>query len=324
MSNNVAIIGGAGFIGTHLMESLRQDPALGRIYVLDLVPPQVLDDRIEFVRCDIRQPIDFSPAVKIDACYHLAAVCREPGFEWNEYFLANYQGTQNLCSWASKHGIENLIFTSTAMVFRASDQRHDEQSLPDPDTAYGISKALAEEVVKAWRGARPSRRLHIIRPGVVFGRGGGGNFARLYKSLRYGLFFYIGRRSTVKSTIYVKDLVRLLQFAAQDQQPLMVYHGVYREATTVESICAAFCKAFKWRRHTMTIPYQLAFAAALAFQALNTIGLKNPVHYRRIQKLYHSTNLSSENLAKAGFELSYSLEDALLDWRSTCSPHAPF
>ncbi len=314
----VAVTGGSGFIGTHLLTALLADADITEIYVLDAVPPRLEHPKIKFITCDIRKSIAFVPPAPIHCCFHLAAVCREPGFDWDEYFQTNYQGTRVVCEWASKSNINNLVFTSTAMVFRAGEERNSEESLPNADSAYGISKALAEEVLRGWQSANSGRRLRIVRPGVVFGKNGGGNFSRLFSALRRRMFFYIGRDSTVKSAIYVKDLVRLLQVVASDSQPYWVYHGVYPQPTTVRSICAAFCETYSWKRSVLTLPYRPALLAALFFQMLDAAGLKNPIHYRRIQKLYQSTNLSAERLKAIEFELKYSLADAISDWRRDC------
>ncbi len=318
----IVVTGASGFVGTHLLKSLVHDRQVQRIYALDLEPPKIVHDKLHFVRCDVRQAIGFTPVEPVDVCIHLAAICREPGFEWDDYFQGNYLGTRRLAEWSSRVGVSNIVFTSTAMVFRAGDIRHDENSLPNADTGYGISKALAEEVLKGWRAAAAGRRLRIVRPGVVFGRGGGGNFARLHRALKLRTFFYIGRSTTVKSAIYVKDLVRLLCFLATDAGPYETYHGVYPDATTIGKVCTAFCAAFSWKRWIATVPYRPALAAALVFQGLNNLGLRNPVHYRRIQKLYQSTDLSADRLAESGFALTYTLEHAIRDWHDDCAPDA--
>lgn len=317
-SRVIAVTGGAGFIGGHLVDVLLSDPAVSKIYVLDKNPPRQSTPRVEFIYCDITAAIQFVPETPINTCYHLAAVCREPGYEWNEYFSVNYAGTRNVCEWASVHGIENIVFTSTVMVFSASDLIHRESDIPNADTAYGLSKALAEEALRGWQAAMPNRRLSIVRPGVVFGVGCDGNFIKLYKALRLGLFFYIGRNTTIKSCIYVKDLIGILTFASVRDVGVRIYHAVYPDPISIKEICEEFCKVFGWRRVILTIPYRLALAAALIVQGLNYLGVKNSIHYRRIQKLYFSTNLSSECLYQSGFSLAYSFRQALRDWKLDC------
>jgi nucleoside-diphosphate-sugar epimerase len=316
------VIGGSGFIGSHLVSDLVCDPSVGRIVILDQNPPTHSSPKIEFISCDLRQTITWEPAsFNCDLqCFHLAAVCREPGYSWDEYFLGNYLIANNVAEWASRINLDNIIFTSTAMVFKASDKRNSEADLPNPDTAYGISKALSEERFRVWAAERASRRLYVLRPGVVFGKGGGGNFVQLFRALRRNLFCYVGRSSTIKSSIYVKDLVGILRAAGTRRLTPGTYHALYNEPLTVRRICEAFCEVYGWRRYIPTLPYRALRIAATPFQIADALGLKNPIHQRRIEKLYHSTNLSADKLAEAHFALKYSLTDALKDWRDDCSP----
>jgi nucleoside-diphosphate-sugar epimerase len=316
------VIGGSGFIGSHLVSELDCDPSVSRIFILDQNPPTSASDKIEFVSCDLRQRITWEPSSLgfNPQCFHLAAICREPGYSWDEYFSGNYLIAKNVVEWASRIKLNNVIFASTAMVFRASDKRNSEADLPNPDTAYGISKALSEEHFRAWAAESADRRLYVLRPGVVFGKGGGGNFVQLYKALRRNLFCYVGRSSTVKSSIYVKDLVRILLAAGAGQLEPNTYHALYDEPLTIQRVCEAFCEVYAWRRYIPTLPYKALQIAATPFQIADALGLKNPIHRRRIDKLYHSTNLSARRLAEAGFSLKYELTDALRDWRDDCLP----
>lgn len=314
----VAVTGGSGFIGSALVANLTRDPNIRRIFVLDLAEPTVQSEKIVFLPCDLQTSVNVVLDQPVDQCFHLAGIAREPGYEWSQYFSGNYAIARNVAAWATANNINNIVFTSTAMVFMAGEVRHAERDLPDPSTAYGIAKALAEEVLRSWSVQKEGRRLRILRPGVVFGRGCGGNFVNLYRALRRHAFVYIGRGSTVKGCIYIKDLVRLLRLLAVDEGSAEIYHGVYPSATTVKDVCEAFCTSFGWRRRIPTIPYKLGLAAASAFELLNFLGFKNPVHRRRIQKLYQSTDLAADNLGRIGFSAEYDLASAIIDWRADC------
>ena len=315
------VTGGSGFIGTHLLEALTIRPDVERIVVLDLKPPAVSDPRVEFVECDIRVPLDLNPTVygDIETCFHLAAVCKEPGFPHEEYFLANHVGTRHVCDFLSRAGISNLVFTSTVMVFRAGEDRMHEDSVAAPDTAYGTSKLLAEECVSRWATADRGRRLRIVRPGVVFGRGEGANFTRLYHSLRRRRMVYVGRRNTIKGCVYVKDVVEFLTYLADDGTDRTTYNLVYPDAMNIEDICRAICDEFGFAHRVPTVPFRAALAIAYGFELFAQFGLRTSIHHRRIEKLYHSTNASAEPARAAGFP-RFEFRRALADWRSDCAP----
>lgn len=318
MPTNVLVTGGSGFIGTHLVQVLLNQNNIKNIYVFDINPPNILNERLIHLKCDIRNPIALKLPEPISQCFHLAALAKDPGYEWDEYYQTNYLGTKHLCDFLKSNNIRNLIFTSTMMAFKAGEKRYSEEDMVNADTAYGISKALAEEVVATWKAEHFQNRLRVVRPGVVFGRGEKGNYTRLYYALKKKRFAYIGRKTTIKSSIYVKDLVKLLLSLVDDNLTYTIFHGVYPSATSINDICKAMSKVFGFSSNFPVIPYQLALAASYLFEILNGLGLKNPIHHRRIQKLYQSTNISAERLNTLGFIFDYSLEEALADWYKDC------
>lgn len=325
MRDTVLVTGGSGFIGTHLLQALVVDDRVSRVVVLDLLPPRVRHPKVEYHYCDIREPLMVELKTNCTICYHLAALCKEPGFEWDSYFEVNHAGTSNVLAFLSRAGIDNLVFTSTMMVYRAGEARRSECSLTAPDTAYGMSKLLAEGEVQHWVTRRLGRRAHIIRPGVVFGKWENGNFTRLYRALKRGLFVYVGRADTLKGCVYVKDVVRALMFLATRTAELEVFNLVLPTPTTIADICRSMQNVFGFGGRTIpVIPFCLALAIGYMGEVLNAIGIKNSVHHRRIEKLWYSTHISPDAMIDAGFECAYDLPAALGDWRTACAPQDLF
>jgi nucleoside-diphosphate-sugar epimerase len=320
MSESCLVTGGGGFIGQHLIKHLSERARYRTIYLLDVRPPCPTTANVVYIERDICAPFALTLPDDCRTCFHLAAVCKEPGYPWDEYFRTNFAGTRNLCDMLELSPIDKIVFTSTMMVYRAGDGQKAESSLTSPDTAYGLSKLLAEQVLLAWQGRRMGRQLAVLRPGIVFGPGENGNFRRLYKALRGGYFAYIGRRSTVKGTIYVKDLVRCIEFVTHDLRSVAIYNAVLPNETSIEEICGTFSEVFGFRNWFPTVPYHLALCGALFFELISVLGVQSDVHRRRIQKLYYSTNLSAQALQEDGFEFKYTLKSALYDWQRNSQP----
>jgi GlcNAc-P-P-Und epimerase len=325
MYENVLVTGGSGFIGTHLLQALALDDTVSRVVVFDLTPPHVHHPKVEYHYCDIREPLSVDLGTNCTLCYHLAALCKEPGYEWDSYFKTNHVGTSNLLTYLSREGIDNLVFTSTMMVYRAGEGRRAESSLTAPDTAYGMSKLLAEGEVRRWVACRAGRRGHIIRPGVVFGKWENGNFTRLYRAMKRGLFVYVGRADTVKGCVYIKDIVRALMFLAARPIELEVFNLVIPAPTTIADICRSMQNVFRLGDRTIpVVPFSLALAIGYMGEVLNGIGIQNSMHHRRIEKLWCSTHISPDAMLAAGFECAFDLPRALTDWRRACAPQDLF
>jgi nucleoside-diphosphate-sugar epimerase len=213
-----------------------------------------------------------------------------------------------------------IIFTSTMMVFGAGEEPKSEDSLTAPTTAYGMSKLLAEETLRAWQRERPERRVTVIRPAVVFGRGEEGNYTRLYYALKRHRFAYIGRRTTIKSCVYIKDAIRFLLFVLERPGSFAVYNLAAREEPTIEEICDAFGRVCGVSTRIPTVPYTIALGLGYAGELLGRFGVSTALHHRRIEKLFYSNRILASAAIEAGFEFRFGLEDALVDWRAECAP----
>jgi nucleoside-diphosphate-sugar epimerase len=326
MKNGTFVItGGSGFIGTHLIMKLLNSDQIEKIINMDLKPSNISDTRLVFQEVDIREQLPVDQNIPEDSyLIHLAALCKEPGYHWDEYFETNYHGTKNLCDFAETKKIKNIIYISTMMVYRAGERRYAENDLKSPDTAYGISKLLGEEVLLQWAEKSNDRTLKIIRPGVVFGKGENGNYIRLYNALKRNTFAYVGRKSTIKGSIYVKDLVGCIEFLFNDMSENKIYNLVYPESTSIENIVNSILKIFHWKRIVPTIPYSLLLTLSYLFEFLNFIGVRNGIHHRRIQKLFYSTDINSDLVYSAGYHYHYNLENAIQDWKNDCSSRGLF
>lgn len=318
-SDSVIVTGSSGFIGGSLVAHLRK---IGRPVVgLDRAAEPATDS----LRCDLtaldEDAFDVTP--RPSTIIHLAALSKEPGSPWRDYFANNAEATRRLCRAAERAGVQNIIFTSSMMAFAAGPWRRAENDFLDADTAYGCSKLQAEEILRTWQAGEAVRRLRIVRPGVVFGPGDQGNMRRLIHGLSRRRFAYIGRQDTVKSCIYLKDMLRLLVHLIDDDGPHDTYHAVYPQPTTIRDIVDAINQAWGWHRRPPTVPYRLALAAATPFGLIDPLGVRFGVHPRRIQKLHLDTNISSDRLADIGFAQQYSLPEAFADWRQECGGGLP-
>lgn len=149
---NCLVTGGAGFIGSHLVEELLKYGHSVRI--LDNLSTGSLNnltgalDRIELQRGDIRNATDVIKAVKdIDAIFHLAAHISVADSMVNpaECFDINVTGTNVLLQAARDARVKRVVISSSAAVY--GNQTHlpiKESVRLKPISPYGASKQIDE------------------------------------------------------------------------------------------------------------------------------------------------------------------------------------
>jgi GlcNAc-P-P-Und epimerase len=315
MAANALVIGGSGFIGMHLLRALKLDGRFERVVSIDIATPFETIDGFEYLTCDARLPLPESIADQDTVIFNLPALRTFPGHAEHEYFETNLGTTERVIELARAAGSQTLLFTSTMSVYATGESVKTEDSPIDPTNAYGLSKAQAEAIHTRWLEECGSRRLIICRPAVIFGFRDNGNFTRLANALRGGYFVFVGRKDTIKSAGSVTDLVKSFLFALDHSHRAITYNFAYRERLTIAEIVEAFCKVGGFGRPVLTLPGWLLAVAALPFEALNAVGLRNPIHRQRLKKLYESTNIVPAWLEKNEFEYGTTLETALREWR---------
>lgn len=337
---NYIIFGGTGFIGTHLANLLNDSHPNAKIWNLDIVDPsklEAIDNEEErraycsiknwktpvvegetrkavFIHCDVRNPIGqlpFTPTEE-DIIFNLAAVHRTPGHPDFDYFDANIHGAENVCDFARKYGITNIVFTSSIAPYGAAEQLKEETTLPTPNTPYGISKLVAEKIHQTWQAEATNRKLTILRPGVVFGKGENGNFTRLYWGIKKHTFVYPGRKDTIKASIYVKELVRFMMWNVEERQtPSEIYNCTFEPAYSLEKIVTVIKEQTGLTQKVPYIPNALIMPLA---SIAKFMGSPMGICPERVKKLQISTNICGKKLAESGYQFKWTFEEAVKDW----------
>lgn len=327
---NYIIFGGSGFIGTHLIHLLKNECVhdQDKIYDLDIVMPGEegvvpgiveKNEGVEYIRLDVRKPIDFDfEPTKDDIIFNLAAVHRTPGHPDEAYFETNIRGAENVCAFADRYNISKMLFTSSISPYGAGEDLKHEETLPMPNTPYGISKLVAEKIHEMWQKEDQNRELTIVRPGIVYGKGEHGNMTRLYWGMKKHYFFYTGRKDTIKASIYVKELVRFFKYRMidHDYKGIDIFNCTFEPAYTIEEICNAIQSATDMHTFVPLVPAGLLMAAARIIGPLG--GKKVGIHPERVKKLMVSTNVCGKKLANCGYKFHYTLEESFKDWYKDC------
>lgn len=315
MSKTAIIFGGCGFFGTHFARSLSALEDYSRVILADVSPPREHRPKVEYVWTDVRQDIQLEVDGEIEI-YNFAAVHTNPGHEDWEYYWSNIKGAVEVCRFARRTAAKRIVFTSTMAVYGPQEQQVDERTPPNPVTAYGKSKLLAEKIHEDWQREDASRRLVIARPAVTFGPGEHGNFTRLASLLRRSLFAYPARKDTIKSCAPIVDFADSVRFMSSFDEPSIHYIYAYPDRTTIEQINRAFYSVAGFRLPQIVIPERLILSIALAFEILSKFGLKTSINRDRVRKLIFSTNVYPHELTRRGWIFRHPLNSALRHWKA--------
>lgn len=206
----ILVTGATGFIGRHLVERLITTGAHVKALVRPTAQAAWLDALgAEIVRGDIGDADAVGQAAdKCRVVFHLAATTESAGLlSRRDVQVANIQGAENVTRAALRADIERLVFCSSVAVYGriARHRLIDENTETDPDSPYGESKVLGEQVVLS---ARQCHSLPVVvaRISTVWGPGTT-SWLGLFQSIAAGHFRLIGKGTNYHHIADVSDVV---------------------------------------------------------------------------------------------------------------------
>jgi UDP-glucuronate 4-epimerase len=167
MNEAVLITGGAGFIGSHLMDRLVKKGQ--RVVCLDNFDPYypaavkrrnvqgaLSSERVRLVEADVRDREALRAVLageKVSAIVHLAARAGvQPSLKEPQLYLdVNVHGTLTLLAAAREFGVPRVVFASSSSVYGLITGMGREDHTPcHPLSPYGASKVAAEALCSAY------------------------------------------------------------------------------------------------------------------------------------------------------------------------------
>lgn len=177
---NILITGGAGYIGTAIINELSPKKSISSIIVYDnfsrgnyglLLTKSYKEfkDKIKIIKGDILDRQSFKKALDgVDVLIHLAAKVTTPFayIDHHQYDQVNHWGSVQVAQICSEFPKLKIIYSSSASVYGHTNEPVNESAVIKPDSHYGISKYKAEKQLHAYI---DSSKMIILRISSVYG-----------------------------------------------------------------------------------------------------------------------------------------------------------
>jgi len=253
----VLVTGGAGFIGSHLVDKLVDKGYSVRVVDnlssgrQENLKKHVDAGTIELIVGDLKDPqVAFRSVKKVDVVFHFAAnpevrvSTTNPEIHFNE----NVAATFNLLEAMRKKDVKELVFASSSSVYGEPEKIPVEEDAPiRPVSVYGASKASCENLIYAYSKLYGIKAIVLRYANVVGPR------------LRHGVVWdfvvklrrnpneleILGDGGQVRSYIYIDDAIEATLLAWKKSiDSLSVYNVASEDWITVKEVADIVVKAF--------------------------------------------------------------------------------
>lgn len=305
------VTGGAGFIGSHLIEALvaRGDnvvcverPGASRHW-LEGLGITYDDAGLDDVRS---LAATFAGA---DVVFHLGGLteARAPA----DYYAVNTEGTARVFQAAAAHSgrAPRVILMSSLAALGPcrNGDRLSPDTVPYPISHYGHSKLLAEAVAHAFADRVPAT---ILRPTSVYGPRERG-VLKLFRLVRRGVALTVGSWQREVSLVYVADVVQaLIRAAESDRAVHRTYCIAHPDPITWGEFAQAVGRALARQPLLVSVPTSVAWAIAAAAEGFARLrGAAAILNRERLRELVQERWVCDPSRAarELGFAPQYAL-----------------
>lgn len=300
----VAITGGTGFIGRHLVARHvacgDQVRYLTRTTVAGPLPGAIPTlGSLNSPGTQLREFLDGA-----DVLYHCAAELH------NEALMdtTNVQGTSNLLKSAADAVGRWVQLSSTGVYGKNHCGRVSEDTDTEPANKYEITKLEADELI---RKATHSLCLEhvILRPSNVYGPNmPNQSLFKLMKIIDLGLFFFVGTRKSIANYIHVENVVDALINCGAAELPDNGRKYIVSDHRTMEEFVGIIAESLGKSAPRQQVPEPLVRVAA----AVASLIPGSPLITSRVDALVNKTLYVSDRIEnELGFENRISMEKGI-------------
>lgn len=278
----ILVTGASGFIGTNLLEYLKEKYIVKNI---DFNEPKISESKIYWENIDITDNETFKQVVlnySPDYIIHLAARTDLNGKTLDDY-SANTIGVRNLMDIVRLlPNLKKVIITSSMLVCHTGYYPKNQFDYA-PTTVYGESKVETEKIV--WNN-KPYCDWAIIRPTSIWGPWFGEPYRNFFDMVMSHRYFHIGNKGCTKTYGYVGNAIyqieNILFTDTKDEKNKIFYIGD-EQPTNIEEWGNEIANELGF--NIIKMPYCLIKCAALLGDILKKLGISFPMTSFRLKNM---------------------------------------
>lgn len=301
----ILVTGGTGFIGSHLVDLLAKKNYDIRVLVRKgEVHPAYKDEAskdadilnhvkklgVEIVYGNLSDKNSLENACKgVDVVYHLAAVAHEyDGLPAQVYFSVNTFGTKNLLDASLNNGIKRFVYTSSIEACGPSIDRKPltEKTKLHPSILYGKSK-LGGELLSLYYYKKFGLPITIIRPPMIYGDRNPLH-ARLFRTIKKGVFPIFGSGKTFFEFCYVKNQVHGIYLASKKKKAIGKTYFISENSYRIKDVVEAAGEAMDIDLKIIYLPKTVGYLVGLSFEVLSKVFRFPPFRIKETGRPYIS------------------------------------
>lgn len=298
----VLVTGATGAVGLALVRTLLQAAYAVRVLVRSTSDVTLLPTGIEIMQGDITDTEAVIKAVaNCQFVFHLAAKLHlnSPDETMRQaYHQVNVDGTRNVVKAAQRAFVERVIIFSSISVYGSSGGNEilDESSPLNGNTLYAQTKIEAEQIALSAENNHGQPLCIILRLAAVYGPRMKGNYVKLFKAIKKGMFLQIGDGSNRRTIIYDEDVALAALCAINSPQAWgEIFNITDGETHRFDTILASMHKALGKTPRKIHLPIAPIKLGLIGIDKLAQLVWKKPaVGSNLLEKLLEDVAVSGK------------------------------
>ena len=277
---DVLITGASGFVGKNLIHKLS-------------------DENYSFTKLSLRKK-DWEKDLKqtdVDTYIHLAGIAHDIANVNDDkiYYDVNYELTKKLydCFLKDKKADKFIFFSSVKAAADQPEQILKEDVKPNPKTAYGKSKLMAEKYILD--NLPLDKKVFILRPCMIHGAGNKGNLNLLHNFIAKGFPYPFGDFKNKRSFISMDNVCFIINELIRNEK---IKSGIYNIADDESLSTVDLVKIMGKTMHKNPSIYNIPKPTIHLIAKVGDV-LPLPVNSERVHKLTENYVVSNEKIKKA-------------------------